>query len=83
MSNIVDQDETAHMSRLIWIYAVCKILLLSPVAVKVKESHCSSIFYLLHCISCFRDYIYDCKGGDSGYDNMDQSMQVQLRLVSW
>ena len=24
MSNSVDPDETAHMSRLIWIYAVCK-----------------------------------------------------------
>ena len=36
MSNSVDPDETAHMSRLIWIYAVCKCLLhvLSPVAVK-------------------------------------------------
>ena len=34
MSNRVDPDETAHMSRLIWFYAVCKSLLLSPVAVK-------------------------------------------------
>ena len=34
MSNSVDPDETAHMSRLIWIYAVCKSPLLSPVAVK-------------------------------------------------
>ena len=34
MSNSVDPDETAHMSRLIRIYAVCKSLLLSPVAVK-------------------------------------------------
>ena len=34
MSNSVDPDETAHMSRLIWVYAVSKILLLSPVAVK-------------------------------------------------
>ena len=34
MSNSVDPDETAHMSRLIWIYAVCKCILLSPVAVK-------------------------------------------------
>ena len=34
MSNSVDPDETAHMSRLIWIYAVCKNLLLSSVAVK-------------------------------------------------
>ena len=34
-SNSVDSDGTAHiMSRLIWIYAVCKSLLLSPVAVK-------------------------------------------------
>ena len=24
LSNRVDPDETAHMSRLIWIYAVCK-----------------------------------------------------------
>ena len=32
MSNSVDPDETAH--RLIWIYALCKNLLLSPVAVK-------------------------------------------------
>ena len=39
MSNSVDPDETAH----IWICAVCKSLLLSPVAVKVKESDCCSI----------------------------------------
>ena len=31
MSNSVDPDEMAH---LIWIYAVCKSLLLLPVAVK-------------------------------------------------
>ena len=30
MSNSVDSDETAHMSRLIWIHTVCKSLLLSP-----------------------------------------------------
>ena len=35
MSKSVGPDETAHMSRLFWIYAVCKSLLLSPVAVKV------------------------------------------------
>ena len=34
MSNSVDPDEMAHMSRLIWNYAVCKSLLLLPVAVK-------------------------------------------------
>ena len=34
MSNSVDPDETAHMSRLIWIYVVCKCLLLVPLAVK-------------------------------------------------
>ena len=36
MSNSIDPDETAHMSHLIWIYAVCKNLLpvLLPVAVK-------------------------------------------------
>ena len=39
----VNPDETVHMSRLIWIYAVCTSLLLSPMAVKVKESHCCSI----------------------------------------
>ena len=38
MSNSVDPDETAHMSRLIWIYAVCKSLLLSHVAVKELKS---------------------------------------------
>ena len=43
MSNSVDPDETAHMNRLIWIYVVCKSLLSSPVAVKVKESHRCSI----------------------------------------
>ena len=34
MSNSVDPDETTHISHLIWIYIVCKSLLLSPVAVK-------------------------------------------------
>ena len=34
MTNSVDPDETVHMSRLIWSYAVCKVLLLSPVGVK-------------------------------------------------
>ena len=37
MSNNVDPDETAIMHCLISIYAVCKSLLLSPVAVKVKK----------------------------------------------
>ena len=45
MSNSVDPDETVQMGRLIWIYAICKNLLLSPVAVKVKES--VVLFYLL------------------------------------
>ena len=45
MSNSVDPDETAHMSRLIWIYAVCKSLLLSPVAVKeLRVSMCRMWF---------------------------------------
>ena len=47
MSNSVDPDVTAHMSRLIWIYAVCKKLLLSSVAVKeliqVQINLCPSI----------------------------------------
>ena len=43
MSNSVDPDETAHMSRLIWNYAVCKNLLLSPVVVKELKIH----FYCL------------------------------------
>ena len=34
MLNSIDPDETAHISRLIWIYAFCKILLSSPIAVK-------------------------------------------------
>ena len=34
ISNSVDPDETAHMSRLIWSYAVCKSLLWSLVAVE-------------------------------------------------
>ena len=40
MSNSVDPDETAP---LIWIYIVCKSLLFSSVAVKVKKSHYCSI----------------------------------------
>ena len=48
MSSSVDPDETAHMSRLIWIYAVCKRLLLSPVAVKELNTHTP---YLLACLS--------------------------------
>ena len=38
MSNSIYPDETAHLSRLIWIYTVCKSLLLSPVAVKELNS---------------------------------------------
>ena len=34
MSNSVDPDEPAYYEHLIWIYAVCKSLFLSPVAVK-------------------------------------------------
>ena len=51
-SNSVDPDETAHMSRLIWIYAVCKSLLLSPMAVKELnifisiKLHAAAYFYL-------------------------------------
>ena len=41
MSNSVDPDETAHMSRLICISVVCKSLLLSPVSVKeLIKIHC-------------------------------------------
>ena len=43
MTKSVDPDETATMGRFIWIYAVCKSLLLSLVAVKVKKSHYCSI----------------------------------------
>ena len=51
-SNSVDPDETAHMSRLIWIYAVYKSLLLSPMAVKELnifisiKLHAAAYFYL-------------------------------------
>ena len=49
MSNSVDPDETAHMSRLIWIYAVRKSLLYITVAVKelkpiVKMSSIVTLF---------------------------------------
>ena len=47
MSNSVDPDETAHMSRLIWIYDVCKSLLLSPVAVKELKKKLLMIGFLL------------------------------------
>ena len=43
MSNSVDPDKTLMMSRLVWIYAVCKILLLSPVAVKELNLFAKSI----------------------------------------
>ena len=53
MSNSVDPDETAH----IWIYAVCKRLLLSFVAVKELRSYFFKslksslvLFYLLRLI---------------------------------
>ena len=49
MSNSVDPNETAHMSRLIWTYVVCKSLLLSPAAVKVFKIH-----------SKFRKYFFFC-----------------------
>ena len=58
MSNSVDPDETAHMSRLIWIYAVCKSLLLSPVAVKVKESHYYSILPVI--LKIYETLVYPC-----------------------
>ena len=47
MSNSVDPDETAHMSRLIWINAVCKRILLSPVAVKELKKCISELNYFL------------------------------------
>ena len=50
MSNSVDPGETAHMSRLIWIYAVCKNLLLSPMAVKELTIQCEFQFLYLHII---------------------------------
>ena len=58
MSNKVDPDDTAHMSRLIWIYAVCKSLLLSPMAVKVKESYCCSI--LPGTLNIYLTLVYPC-----------------------
>ena len=44
MSNSIHPDEMAHMSPVIWIFAVCKSLLLSPVA--VKELKFEKLFYL-------------------------------------
>ena len=54
MSNSVDPDETAHKSRLIWIYAICKSLLLSPVAVKelIRMRLCTSRWLLSLHICC-------------------------------
>ena len=46
MSDSVDPDETAHMSRLIWIYAVGKSLLLSPMAVKELRSAITSFRHI-------------------------------------
>ena len=42
MSNSVDPDETLIMRRLIWIYAVCKSLLFSSVAVNELNGKASS-----------------------------------------
>ena len=42
MSNSVDPGKTAYMSCLIWIYAVCKSLLVSPVAVKELKKRTGS-----------------------------------------
>ena len=58
MSNSIDPDETAHMSRLIWIYPVFKSLLLSLVAVKVKESHCCSILPVT--LNIHETLVYPC-----------------------
>ena len=46
------------MSRLIWIYAVCESLLLSPVAAKVKETQCCSILPVT--LKIYLTLIYPC-----------------------
>ena len=53
MSNSADPDETAH-SRLIWIFAVCKILLLSRIVKELigflfspgkwNDEHCATLY---------------------------------------
>ena len=58
MSNSVDPDETAHMSCLIWIYAVFKSLLLSPVAANIKELHCCSILPVT--LKIYLTLVYPC-----------------------
>ena len=70
MSNSVDPDETAHMSRLIWIYTVCKSPLLSPMAMKElterihlvdfppwKTTFMTSLFSFLH-VKCLLKTVY-------------------------
>ena len=47
MSNSVDPDEMAHMSHLIWIYAMCKSLLWSPVAVKELNVYFTTSFQII------------------------------------
>ena len=65
MTNSVDPVETAHMSCLIWIYAVCKSLLLSIIACgseRVKEKIRSFISIIVIIIIiifiCYYYYYY-------------------------
>ena len=56
MSNSIDPDKTAHMSRLIWIYAVWKSLLLLPVAVKELIPYINLLNLSWIKMSAFEDY---------------------------
>ena len=81
MSNSVDPDETAHKSRLTWIYAVCKSLLLPPVAVKelmdIMKGLCQS-----YEPQCEKTYILVCvPNGDSNQPAHPRSL-IKVFVVS-
>ena len=59
MSNSVDPDETAYMSLLIWIYFVCKSLLLLPVTVKELNYRYLDLVQTCGLISLVNDYHVD------------------------
>ena len=74
MLNSVDPDETAHMSRLIWIYAVCKSLLLSPVAVKELSKQCLARTAVL----LTTDYAVNHNSREKGYSDISFSKKTNF-----
>ena len=82
MSNSVDPDETAHC--LIWIYVVCKSLLLSPMAVKelneVINGKAYQIYEELHILEKKKEYNWEWLSSNNNTTLQNTNLYFSINL---